>query len=760
MNEGFLGLSTMSLKKDINHLHDEILKDMRQMQSKLDIKYAKSDELLSQKITKFDLKIESFEKKITELSNLITIDNSLKEKIESLFQFKEETKDIIFKRRAKNAEFEKTVNDNINEINKILTNTVIYPTYIGKKAKFQTFHEFIDFVVQEITQLNLHKNKSLMDSFSSFKKKIDGVIETFKMQINNLIPKEVANQMLNELEDKINNTMKLYDDRLQDSRVENANYNIGIKKNLEEVYKQIDNLTKGQNYLNKSLKNSENYNTLSNEILEINVKINKIFDILKDLASFHPEVKKNYQIELERKPTKKIISGVKEYIKGNINANDLTSMKKFGFEKSKTKMIDKLSPNNPKTTQNIFDNNIMAEERLDFINKKFMNKKTINLSKQENTITSNKIVENEIIDYNRKNSFNFGKNTYFESSKVNSYIKKHSQNNKNFFNTQIGEKEHNIIEEENEINTHSINSISDKYKTSMKNEKNKEDFNIQKYNKKREDTLTLENIKINKNNGNINSIENKTLNSINNNTIYNDNKNINTNSSENNKETLIKSNNFYNNNINKEQTEKAKVIKHNIQTDLNYKNNNVKNNLISYTKEDFNKNQLSIASKFNPKILKINFQNIKKPSKSQSSESQRKNNKNQISEGNKVVMNYNYKPKNSDKSFSPITKKLYKTYSNFPKINHGNKNNTSNPSSRENVIKTIKEDKFYRKEPKATSFVKYKKKILFMNPDDLPFNYFEKTFENIFKNNLNLNLNKSERNNNRKINEINFFGKK
>ena len=367
MNEGFPGLSTMSLKKDINHLHDEILKDMRQMQSKLDIKYAKSDELLSQKITKFDLKIESFEKKITELSNLITIDNSLKEKIESLFQFKEETQDIIFKRRAKNAEFEKTVNDNINEINKILTNTVIYPTYIGKKAKFQTFHEFIDFVVQEITQLNLHKNKSLMDSFSSFKKKIDGVIETFKMQINNLIPKEVANQMLNELEDKINNTMKLYDDRLQDSRVENANYNIGIKKNLEEVYKQIDNLTKAQNYLNKSLKNSENYNTLSNEILEINIKINKIFDILKDLASFHPEVKKNYQNELERKPTKKIISGVKEYIKGNINANDLTSMKKFGFEKSKTKMFDKLSPNNPKTTQNIFDNNIMGEERLDFI---------------------------------------------------------------------------------------------------------------------------------------------------------------------------------------------------------------------------------------------------------------------------------------------------------------------------------------------------------------------------------------------------------
>ena len=76
------------------------------------------------------------------------------------------------------------VTHNINEINKILTNTVIYPAVIGRKAKFQTFHDFIDFVVQEITQLNIFKNKNQMDSMSSFKKKIDGILETFKIQIN------------------------------------------------------------------------------------------------------------------------------------------------------------------------------------------------------------------------------------------------------------------------------------------------------------------------------------------------------------------------------------------------------------------------------------------------------------------------------------------------------------------------------------------------------------------------------------------------
>ena len=94
----------------------------------------------------------------------------------------------------------------------------------------------------------------------------------------------------------------------------------------------------------------------------------------------------------------------------------------------------------------------------------------------------------------------------------------------------------------------------------------------------------------------------------------------------------------------------------------------------------------------------MNFQNINKSPITKSPQSQRQNIKNKVSKGNKVIMNYNHKPKNQDKSFSPSTKKLYKTYSNFPKINHYN-NNISNPSSRDKITKTIKEDNFYRKEP-------------------------------------------------------------
>ena len=463
MSTDFPGLSTMNLRKDLINFQDETLKNIREIQSKLENKYAKSDELLKENITKFDLKMKIFEEKISQLSNLINEDNLMKEKLESLIQFKEETQDTLFKRRAKHVEFEKKMNTNIDSINNILINSVIYPAVIGKKAKFPTFHEFIDYVIQEINQLNKFKNKSQMDSMAAFKKKIDGVIDTFKIQINNLTPKEITIQMIKELEEKFESTFKLYDDRLQDARVENANYTVGVQKKFEDMIKQMNTLTVTQKYINKKLsklKNLENFDLITNEIAETSVRVNKIFDILRDLTSYHPEVKRNYLHELETNNSKKIISGIKQYIKGNINANELSTMKKFGFKRSETKNFEGKSKNllnsNPlQKEQNIILDSKQVnkeEEHTNFVNKKFMSKKTMNFSKQGNNI-SDKILAPEKFQKNffiRKNTQIIQKDGNFETSKMNNYFDNNEKNNNN------------IIEEENEVNNNSINSNNDK----------------------------------------------------------------------------------------------------------------------------------------------------------------------------------------------------------------------------------------------------------------------------------------------------------
>ena len=816
MSKELPGLSPMTLKMDMIRFQDEILHDMRQMQAKLESKYNNTEELLNEKLTKFELKIKFLEKKISELSNLITEDNSMKAKLESLFQFKEEIQDTIFKRRAKFAELEKKVDNDINEINKILTKSVIYPAIIGQTAKFQSFHEFIDFVIHEINQLNNFKNKTNLDSIISLKKKVDGTLEAFKIQINNLTPKEITDQMVKDLEDKMNSNFKLYNDKIQDIRVENSNYSVNIRKKAEEMDKQISNLMLAHNYINKKIEkiqNLDSYNVLGNEIVAVNVKINKIFDILKELAAFHPEVKKNYFHEFEKKSTTKIISGVRQYIKGNLNADELSSMKKFSYEKAKTKVFDKASPVQ-KTTQNIVPENLfknpsqnrksifldlnpinMGEERMDFINKRFLSRKTVNLSKQPNIIT-HKFVEPE--KYKRpalirKNTFSFGKNDNSESSKMNNNIKKESNNNIDFFNRKMGEKTHNIIEEENEImnfsnnssnsnnnnkdnNKDNNNNSNDNKLTSMENEKNKSEniknvkgVVVEKNDKKRDETpklknkIDISNIKNEEKiieeddkelNDSVNLIKKENLDNIN--KVNNDMKSNNKKDDEKKKISLI--------NLNKNKDsktlskDKEKESKNKILTESVHKNNHARNNKISLTKEDSNNIEFSSLSNIHQKL---NFQN---PHESLNSNPEVKYNNNPRTTDNKTLIpiNYNFKPMNPNISIVSIKKKLYKTYSNFPKINRDNNINIS--PNKENYTKTITEDKFNRKEPNVASAFKQPKKILLMNPDVLPLNYFDKAFKDIVKNNLNLNENQSERNNNNnnKINNVNgikFFRK-
>ena len=152
-------LSQKNLKIDLIHFKEDILGDVRLIKLSLTEKYSILEEKLKEKINKFDLTIKSFEQKILELSKLITTDKAIKEKVEALNLFKEESNDSIFKQRAKLNEFDNRMTKEINRINDILVDSVLYKGIIGGNCKFKTFHDFMDFVLKEISEFNILKDK-------------------------------------------------------------------------------------------------------------------------------------------------------------------------------------------------------------------------------------------------------------------------------------------------------------------------------------------------------------------------------------------------------------------------------------------------------------------------------------------------------------------------------------------------------------------------------------------------------------------------
>ena len=307
--------SQKNIQSDLIHFKDDILKDFRSIKISFNDKHSILEENLNKKLNKFELTIKSFEQKILELSKLITIDKTLKEKVEALNAFKEESSDSIFKQRAKLNEFESRINKEIDRINNILSDSVIYTGIIGGNSKFKTFHDFIDFVLREIGEIALIKDKNGMD-LRPFKKKIEQTVDAFRIQLNNIFTKEMTNNAINQSEERMQNSLKLFDEKIKSIKVENYSTNLNNANKLEELNTRLINLEKFQ-------KNLE----FNSEILYIKKEINTIYEILRDLFSA-PDVKK----EVEKKA--KIYSGVKQYINGKLNADQLTSMKKFSYNKN------------------------------------------------------------------------------------------------------------------------------------------------------------------------------------------------------------------------------------------------------------------------------------------------------------------------------------------------------------------------------------------------------------------------------------------
>ena len=328
------GISPGGIKMELINFKNDILKDIRAFELSLNDKYLKADNIIKERIQQFEITIKTFNQKLIDLSNLIFIDNSIKEKVESLNEFKEEVRDIIFKRRAKFNDFETKIDDNLNRINNILMDSVIYPGLIGKTAKFKTFHEFMDYVVRELAQLTFFKEKSGLD-LTPYKRKIEQTIDAFKIQMNNFCTKKNMDNSIKQIEEKINNLLNIYEDRLEQSRIENSQYAFGLKKKAEEMQKEMDIFQKNMGQkLEKIYNNDYNNNDIGNDIAYIKSRLNKINLVIKELLSYHPTTKKNFIHEFEKKGVQ-VYSGVKQYIIGNINANELSSMKKFTIEKSK-----------------------------------------------------------------------------------------------------------------------------------------------------------------------------------------------------------------------------------------------------------------------------------------------------------------------------------------------------------------------------------------------------------------------------------------
>ena len=181
-----LSKSTFGKKNDLLHFKEETLRDFKMVQKKITEKYDNLDIEMREKLEAYEKRITTYENKIFELSKLINTDKTIREKVDNLMEFKEKADESMLTEKIRLDNFSKDLKSNVERIDKILTDSVIYPGVIGGISKYKTFHELIDYLLSQTSQTLTFREKSILD-FKSYKTKLENIISSFNTQINNLL---------------------------------------------------------------------------------------------------------------------------------------------------------------------------------------------------------------------------------------------------------------------------------------------------------------------------------------------------------------------------------------------------------------------------------------------------------------------------------------------------------------------------------------------------------------------------------------------
>ena len=331
-----------NIHQDLLYFKNDILKDFREIQKKLNEELAFQKDEQTYKLNLCEKKIEQQTEKINYLSNLIT-ESMKKTKVEELLEkFSTKTEQDFSKVDYKINSIQKEIREGLYKHEKFFNETVLYPGIIGYECRFSNFHSFVDYVLSNIHQLKVYQELLKSYELHKIKGKIDKDLNVFQLQLKNNFKtlSEFATEKVNQSVKKFKDLLDEYNSKFVDIRVENNNSAKELKNHIDDVANSFGQIIQIKNEINERYDEQdkkievlkEDINNNENKINEQNNEINnfdKKIDLLttyidKNLQIYMSNPNNNNDIELSR--NHRIINGrrihsAKEYIEGVFNGN-------------------------------------------------------------------------------------------------------------------------------------------------------------------------------------------------------------------------------------------------------------------------------------------------------------------------------------------------------------------------------------------------------------------------------------------------------
>ena len=151
-----------TLNSELLFFKNEILGDLKHLENKFLKKIEQKSEASDKKILQLESSIDSLTKKIFTVSNFFSENATMKDRVDNLFQSRTKIEETLYSHEYKLSSIGKDLVTAINKYDRIIEKSIYYPGLIGaNNAKFNTFHNFIDYVMMNLSQLNHFKDKTM-----------------------------------------------------------------------------------------------------------------------------------------------------------------------------------------------------------------------------------------------------------------------------------------------------------------------------------------------------------------------------------------------------------------------------------------------------------------------------------------------------------------------------------------------------------------------------------------------------------------------
>ena len=287
-------------KGDLMFFQNEILSDLKKLETKLNNKLDLSIEEIKVKLTENDTKNANLSEKFEDLTNLLNNNNDKdkNDEIKKLQKFKSNMEEFTSKIRIKTDKLETELDNTNYKFDKILNWNLTLPGIIGtEKCKFKSLREFLDFTNKTIQTLNTNKDKNNID-LKSYKDKLETNIRSFGLQIDNVTNKfkEFCNNSLKQCEGTFMKRCEETDEKVQTLRIENSRFTLELVNECEKLKIQQKDLDQYKNdlenrYSEHLKKQDELYKNLLNKFNEYEKEFKLIKNKFTELSEFIKNVR-------------------------------------------------------------------------------------------------------------------------------------------------------------------------------------------------------------------------------------------------------------------------------------------------------------------------------------------------------------------------------------------------------------------------------------------------------------------------------------